>query len=65
MAPHKTLSSQAVVNGGDMAARIGIMSLLACGHNGRAERGNSANSTSVQRQTQTQIHLQAGMRKQA
>ena len=28
-----------------MAARIGIMSLLARGHNGRAERGDSANST--------------------
>ena len=65
MAPHKTLSSQAVVYGGNMFTRIGHQELLACGRNGRAERGDSANSTSVQRQTQTQIHPQAGMRKQA
>ena len=65
MAPHKTLGSQAVVYGGNMFTRIGHQELLACGRNGRAERGDSANSTSVQRQTQTQINLQAGMRKQA
>lgn len=31
----------------------------------RVERGSSANDTNVQRHTSAQIHLQAGMRKQA
>ena len=36
--------------------------LLACNRNGRAERGDSANSTSVQRLTPTRIQTQAGMK---
>ena len=42
--------------------RIGHQELLACNRNGRAERGDSANSTSVQRLTPTRIQTQAGMK---
>ena len=45
-----------------MVTRIGHQELLACNRNGRAERGDSANSTSVQRLTPTRIQTQAGMR---
>ena len=38
-----------------MVTRIGHQELLACNRNGRAERGDSANSTSVQRLTPTRI----------
>ena len=48
-----------------MVTRIGHQELLACNRNGRAEQGDSANSTSVQRLTPTRIQTQAGMRKQA
>ena len=48
----QALSSQAVVMVGNMVTRIGHQELLACNRNGRAERGDSANSTSVQRLTQ-------------
>ena len=41
----QALSSQAVVMVGNMVTRIGHQELLACNRNGRAERGDSANST--------------------
>ena len=42
-----------------------IQEMLPCRCEGRAERGDSANSPNAQRRTAAQIHTQAGMRRQA
>ena len=42
-----------------------IQEMLPCRCEGRAERGDSANSLNAQRRTAAQVNLQAGMRKQA
>ena len=64
VAPHKPKQSGRC-HGGNMVTRIGHQSCWRVIATVVLNRGDSANSTSVQRLTPTRIQTQAGMRKQA